>query len=41
MKLVEKIPLPNKLVVEVWDGSRSIAEDITKVLMLIKINVEV
>ena len=41
MKLVEKIPLPNKLVVEVWDDSRSIAEDTTKVALLIKINVKV
>ncbi len=41
MKLVEEIPLPNKLVVEVWDDSRSIADDTTKVALLIKINVEV
>ncbi|MGA3206748.1 MAG: hypothetical protein ABSE05_02865 [Syntrophales bacterium] len=40
MALVEKIPMPNGLTVEVWDKSVSIAADITKVALLIRIRVE-
>ena len=40
MELVEKIPMPNGLMVEVWDKSVSIAADITKVTLLIRIRVE-
>ena len=40
MELVENIPLPNGLTVEVWDKSASIAADITKVALLIRIRVE-
>lgn len=41
MKLVEEILLSNKLVVEIWDDSRPIAIDTTKVALLITVNVEV
>jgi hypothetical protein len=41
MKLVEEIPLPNDLVMQVWDGSRTIASDTTKVELCITISVEV
>ena len=41
MNLVEKIPLPNGLSVEVWDGSVPIAADTTKVVLLIRIMVPV
>jgi hypothetical protein len=40
MKIVEEIPLPNHLTVEVWDLSRPIAADTTKVEILIKIKVD-
>ena len=33
MKLVDKIPLPNNLVLEIWDESRVIAADTTKVVL--------
>jgi hypothetical protein len=39
MKLVEAIPLPNGLVAEVWDQSRAIAADTTKVTLLVRIKV--
>jgi hypothetical protein len=39
MKLVEEIPLPNGLVAEVWDQSRAISADTTKVALLVKIKV--
>ena len=39
MKLFERIPLPNGLEAEVYDLSRPIAVDTTKVEMLIKIRV--
>ena len=39
MKLYERIPLPNGLEAEVYDLSRPIAVDTTKVEMLIKIRV--
>lgn len=39
MKLVEEIPLPNDLMVEVWDKSRPIAADTTKVELFIRIKV--
>jgi hypothetical protein len=39
MGLVKEIPLSNHLVVEVWDHSRAIATDTTKVELAIKINV--
>ena len=38
--LVEEIPLPNGLKVEVWDQSLPIAADTTRVELLIKIKVE-
>lgn len=41
MKLIEEISLPNKLVMEIWDDSRPIADDTSKVALLVKINVEV
>jgi hypothetical protein len=41
MNLVEKIDLPNNLVLQVWDKSRAIASDITKVELFIVINVEI
>jgi hypothetical protein len=37
MKLVEEIALPNGLVAEVWDQSRAIAADTTKVTLLVRI----
>jgi len=37
MKLVEEIALPNGLVAEVWDQSRIIAADTTKVTLLVRI----
>jgi hypothetical protein len=40
MELVEKIPIPNGLTVEVWDKSMSMAANITKVALLIRIRVE-
>ncbi|HEX7533956.1 MAG TPA: hypothetical protein VF343_01775 [Syntrophales bacterium] len=40
MILMEKIPMPTGLTVEVWDKSVSIAEDTTKVALLIRIPVE-
>ena len=39
MNLIEKIPLPNGLVMEVWDRSRAIATDTTKVELLITVPV--
>ncbi|MEA3471628.1 MAG: hypothetical protein U9R24_07910 [Thermodesulfobacteriota bacterium] len=41
MGLVKEIPLLNNLVVEVWDHSREIATDTTKVELVIKIKVAV
>jgi hypothetical protein len=41
MGLVKEIPLSNHLVVEIWDHSRAIAIDTTKVELAIKINVAV
>jgi hypothetical protein len=40
MKLFEQIPMPNGLTAEVYDLSRPIAADTTKVEMMIKIRVE-
>ena len=40
MVLIEKIPMPNCLTVEVWDRSLSIAADTTKVALLIRIRIE-
>jgi hypothetical protein len=40
MILVEEIPMPNGLIVEIWDKSVSIAADTTKVALLIRIRVE-
>ncbi|HYA12925.1 MAG TPA: hypothetical protein VEF33_01165 [Syntrophales bacterium] len=40
MKLVEEIPLANGLKVEVWDESRPIAADTTKVELLIRSKIE-
>jgi len=37
MKLVEEIPLPNGLVAEIWDQSRAISADTTKVTLLVRI----
>jgi hypothetical protein len=39
MTLVDKIPLPNGLVAEVWDDSRDIAADTTRVTLLVKVKV--
>jgi len=39
MTLMEKIPMPTGRTVEVWDKSVSIAEDTTKVALLIRIPV--
>jgi hypothetical protein len=39
MKLVEEISLPNGLVAEVWDKSRAIAADTTKVTLLVRVKV--
>jgi hypothetical protein len=41
MGFVKEIPLSNHLVVEIWDHSRAIATDTTKVELAIKINVAV
>lgn len=41
MDLVEEIPLPNGLTVEVWDDSRPVADDTTKVSIFFKVTVEV
>lgn len=41
MGLVREIDLSNDLVVEVWDNSRAIAADTTKVELAIKITVDV
>lgn len=41
MILVEKITLPNDLVLEIWDASRSIAIDTTKVELVVKLPIEV
>jgi hypothetical protein len=40
MKLVEEIPLPNHLTVEIWDKSRPIAADTTKVEIAIRMKVD-
>ena len=40
MILIEKIPMPNGLTVEVWDKSVSIAADTSKVALLIRVPVE-
>lgn len=40
MELVEEIPLPNNLKVEVWDQSRPIASDTTKVDLYIRLKVD-
>ncbi len=40
MNLVEEMPLPNNLVVEIWDKSREIAADTTQVKLIVKIKVE-
>ncbi|MGD1151973.1 MAG: hypothetical protein ABR911_03755 [Syntrophales bacterium] len=40
MILVEEIPMPNGLIVEIWDKSVSIAADTMKVALLIRIRVE-
>jgi hypothetical protein len=40
MSLIEKIVLPNDLVVEVWDQSRTIAADTARVVLLIKMKVD-
>ncbi len=39
MKLIEQIPLPNGLVAEVWNRSRAIAADTTKVVLLVKVKI--
>jgi len=41
MNLVEETALPNGLVMQVWDGSRSIASDTTKVELRITIPIKV
>ncbi|MBW2630624.1 MAG: hypothetical protein JRC90_02485 [Deltaproteobacteria bacterium] len=41
MNLVEKIDLPNNLILQVWDKSRAIASDTTKVELRIVIDVAV
>jgi len=41
MKLVETIALPNNLALKVWDKSRRIAQDTTKVELVITIDVVV
>ncbi len=41
MKLVEAIALPNNLTLKVWDNSYGIAQDTTKVELVITIVVEV
>jgi hypothetical protein len=40
MKPTEQIPLPNGLIVEVWDNSRPIAADTMSVKLLIRSKVE-
>ncbi|MBN1664616.1 MAG: hypothetical protein JW943_13535 [Deltaproteobacteria bacterium] len=40
MNCVDKIPLPNGLIMEVYDLSRQIAADTTKVELLIKIEIK-
>jgi hypothetical protein len=40
MSLIEKIVLPNDLVVEVWDRSRTIAAATTRVELLIKMKLD-
>ena len=40
MRLVEEISLPNHLTVEVWDKSRTIAVDTTKVEIFVRMKVE-
>jgi len=40
MVLYEKIPLPNGLTLEIWDYSRPIAADTTKVELVAQIEVE-
>jgi hypothetical protein len=40
MELIETIPLPNNLTVEVWDQSRPIASDTTKVDIFIRMEVD-
>ena len=40
MILVKEIPMPNGLIVEIWDKSVSIAADTMKVALLIRIRVE-
>jgi hypothetical protein len=39
MRLVEKIPLPNGFVAEVWDQSRAIAADTRQVVLLVRVTV--
>ncbi len=39
MKLVEEISLSNGLVAEIWDQSRAIAADTTKVALLVRVKV--
>lgn len=41
MNLVQEIPLPNGLVMQVWDRSRSIASDTTKVELRVTVPVAV
>ena len=41
MELMEEIPLPNGLTMRVWDGSRAIASDTTKVTLRITVPVTV
>ena len=40
MTLVEEIPLTNGLTAEVWDNSRPIAQDTTKVELLVQVRIE-
>jgi hypothetical protein len=40
MNCIDKIPLPNGLIVEVYDLSRQIAADTTKVELLIRIEIK-
>lgn len=39
MKLVEEISLSNGLIAEIWDQSRAIAADTTKVTLLVRVKV--
>jgi len=41
MELMEEIPLANGLTLRVWDGSRAIASDTTKVALRITVPVTV